>query len=91
MRIHVNNSTDQHYKLKKALHIANFSVMTPEQFRHVKSKDQESTWHPQNENEEDTQYYVSILLEANRNIDQYEQYWFPAPENPGDEESHTPI
>ena len=30
MGIHVNNFTDQPYKLKKGLHIANFSVMTPE-------------------------------------------------------------
>ena len=36
-------------------------------------------------------YYVSSLLKTIRNNDQYEQYWFPTPENPGDEASHTPI
>ena len=50
-----------------------------------------STWHLLNENEEDAIFYVSSLLKANRNNDQYEQYWFPTPENPGDEDSHTPI
>ena len=50
-----------------------------------------STWHLLNENEEDAINYISSLLKANRNNDQYEQYWFPTPENPGDEESHTPI
>ena len=44
-----------------------------------------------NENEEDAVYYISSLLKANRNNDQYEQYWFPTPENPGNETSHTPI
>ena len=90
-RIHVNNFTDQPYKLKKGMHIANFSVMTPEQMKHVRPIDPVSTWHLLNENEEDAVHYISSLLKANRNNDQYEQYWFPTPENPGDEASHTPI
>ena len=91
VNVHINNFTDQPYKLKKGLHIANFSVLTPEQMKHVKPIDPVTTWHLLNENEEDAIYYVSSLLKANRNIDQYEQYWFPTPENPGDEDSHTPI
>ena len=91
MRMHVNNFTDQPYKLKKGLHIANFSVMTPEQMKHVRPIDPVSTWHLLNENEEDAVYYISSLRKANRNNNQYEQYWFPTPENPGDEMSHTPI
>ena len=90
-KIHVNNFTDQPFKLKKGMHIANFSVMTPEQMKHVRPIDPVSTWHLLNENEGDAVYYISSLLKANRNNDQYEQYWFPTPENPGDEESHTPI
>ena len=43
MKIH--RFTDQPYKLEKALHIANFSVMTPEQMNHVKPLDPVSTWH----------------------------------------------
>ena len=91
VNVHINNFTDQPYKLKKGLHIANFSVLTPEQMKHVKPIDPVSTWHLLNENEEDAIYYVSSLLKANRNNDQYEQYWFPTPENPGDEDSYTPI
>ena len=59
--------------------------------KHVKPIDPVSTWHLLNENEKDAIYYVSSLLKANRKNDQYEQYWFPTPENPGDEDSHTPI
>ena len=91
MRMHVNSFTDQPYKLKKGLHTANFSVMTPEQMKHVRPIDPVSTWHLLNENEKDAIYYISSLLKANRNNDQYEQYWFPTPENPGDEASHIPI
>ena len=91
MRMHVNNFTDQPYKIKKGLHFANFSVMTPEQMKHDRPIDPVSTWHLLNENEEDAVYYIISLLKANRNNDQHEQYWFPTPENPGDEASHTPI
>ena len=91
VNVHVNNFTDEPYKLKKGLYIVNFSVLTPEQMKHVKPIDPVSTWHLLNENEEDAIYYVSILLRANRNHDQYEQYWFQTPKNPRDEGSHTPI
>ena len=56
MRIHVNNFTDQPYKLMKGLHIANFSVMTPEQMKYVKPTDPVSTWHLLKENEEEAIY-----------------------------------
>ena len=65
----------QPFKLKKGMHIANFSVMTPEQMKHVRPMDPVSTWHLLNENEEDAIHYISSLLKANRNNDQYEQYW----------------
>ena len=91
MRIHVNNFTDQHYKRKKGLHIAKFSVMTPEQMQYVRPIYPVSTWYLFNENEEDAIHYISSLLKANRSNDQYEQYWFPTPDNPGDEASRTPI
>ena len=58
-RMHVNNFRDQPYKLKKGLHIANFSVMTPEQMKHVRPIDPVSTWHLLNENEEDAISYIS--------------------------------
>ena len=91
MRIHVNNFTDQPYKPKKGMHIANFSLMTPEQLKYVRPIDPVSTWHLPNENEEDAIFYIGSLIKANRNNDQYEQCWFTTPENPGDETTHTPI
>ena len=74
MRIHVNNFTDQPYKPEKELHIANFSMMTPEQMKYVRPIDPVSTWHLLNEYEKDVIYYISSLLKANRNNDQYEQH-----------------
>ena len=63
--IHVNNFTDQPHKLKKGMHIANFSVITPEQMKHVRPQDPVSTWHLLNKNEEDPIYYISNPLKAN--------------------------
>ena len=57
--------------------------------KHVKPIDPVSIWLLLNESEDDAIYYVSSLLKANRNNDQYGQ--FPTPDNPVDEQSHTPI
>ena len=43
IQIPVNNFTDHPYKLKKGLHIANFSVMRPERMKYVKPVDPIST------------------------------------------------
>ena len=66
MRIHVNNFTDQPYKLKKRLHISNFSVMTLEQMKHVRPIDPVSTWHLLNENEEDAVEHFNINRDLER-------------------------
>ena len=89
--IPVNNFTDHPYKLKKGLHIANFSVMTPEQMKYVKPVDPASTWHFLLNDQEQAAHYFSSLIKTNRNPQNSENYWFPTPENPGNPEEHTPI
>ena len=89
--ISVSNFTDHPYKLKKGLHIANFSVMTPEQMKYVKPVDPASTWHLLQSDQEQAAHYVSSLIKTNRNPQNSENYWFPTPENPGNPEEHTPI
>ena len=87
--IPVNNFTDHPYKLKKGLHIANFSVMTPEQMKYVKPIDPASTWHLLQNDQEQAAHYISSLIKTNRNPQNSENYWFPTPENPGNPEEHT--
>ena len=89
--IPVNNFTDQPYKLKEGLHIANFSVMTPEQMEHVKPVVPASSWHLLQNDQEHAAYYVSSLIKTNQNPQNSETYWFPTPENSGNPEEHTPI
>ena len=64
--IPVNNFTDHPYKLKKGLHIANFSVMTPEQMKYVKPVDPASTWHFLQNDQEQAAHYVSSLIKTNK-------------------------
>ena len=84
--IPVNNFTDHPYKLKKGLHIANFSVMTPEQMKYVNPVDPASVWHLL---QNDQEHYVSGLIKTNKNPQNSENYWFPNPENPGNPGGNT--
>ena len=89
--IHVNNFTDQPYTLKRGSHIANISVLTPEQLKYVKPIDPVTTWHLLQDNPENAVYYASSLIKSPKAKDNSENYWFPTPEQPGDPQTHTPI
>ena len=60
--IHVNKFTDQPYILKRGSHIANVSVLTPEQVKNVKPIDPVTTWHLFQDNPESDAYYSSSLI-----------------------------
>ena len=89
--IHVNNFTDQSHTIKRGSHIANFSVLTPEQMKYVKPIDPVTTWHLLQDNPENAAYYASSLIKSPKTDDNSEHYWFPSPEDPGDLQTHTPI
>ena len=91
VQIPVKNFTDHPYKLKKGLHIANFSVVTPEQMKYVKPVDQHSTWHLLQNEQEKAAHYVNSLIKLNRNTKNSENYWFLTPENAGNSDEHKPI
>ena len=38
----------------------------------------------------DTHMYVNELMKSNENEQNSENFWFPTPENPGNEAEHTP-
>ena len=88
--IPVNIFTNHPYKLRKGLHIANFSV-TPEEMKYVKPIDPASTWHLLQQDQEQAAHYVSSLIKANKNPQNQVNYWFLTPENPGNPEERTPI
>ena len=53
---------------KKGLHIASFSVMTPEQMKYVKPVDPASTWHLLQNDQEHAAHFVSSLIKTRKNL-----------------------
>ena len=87
--VSVTNTKESPYLIKKHTQIAEFSVVTPEQSKHIKPVDMAilSTI-PQDD--PDLTIYLNELLRTNRPEQQDNTFWFPTPENPGKPEGHTP-
>ena len=88
--VRVTNTTESRYLIKKRTQIAEFSVVTPEQSKHIKPVTMAIlSMIPQDE--PDLTAYVNELLRTNKPEQQHNTFWFPTPENPGKLEDHTPI
>ena len=88
--VKVNNTTESPYLIKKHTQIAEFSVVTPEQTKHIKPVDMAILrMIPQGDH--DLTAYLNELLGTNKVEQQDNMFWFPTPENPGKPEDHTPI
>ena len=88
--VRVTNTTETPYLIKKHTQIAEFSVVTPEQSKHIKPVDMAIlSMIPQDD--PDLTAYLNELLRTNKPEQQAKTFWFPTPENPGKPEDHTPI
>ena len=88
--VRMTNTTESPYLIKKHTQIAEFSVVTPEQFKHIKPVDMAIlSMIPQGD--PDLTAYLNELLRTNKLKQQDNTFWFPTPENPGKPEDHTPI
>ena len=88
--IRVTNTTESPYLIKKHTQIAEISVVTPQQFKHIKPVDGAIlSMIPQGDL--DLTAYLYELLRTNKPEQQNDTFWFPTPENPGKLEDHTPI
>ena len=88
--IRVTNTTESSYLMKKHTQIAEFSVVTPEQSKHIKPVVMAIlSMIPQGD--PDLTAYLNELLRTNKPEQQDSTFWFPTPENPGKPEDHTPI
>ena len=86
--VRVTNTTESPYLVKKHTKIAQFSVVPPEQSKHIKPVDI-LRMIPQDE--PDLTAYLNELLRTSKPEQQDNTFWFPTPENPGKPEDHTPI
>ena len=88
--VRVTNTTESPNVIKKHTQIAEFSVVTPEQSKHIKPVDIAIlSMIPQGDL--DLTVYLHELLRTNKPEQQNNIFWFPTPENPGKPEDHTPI
>ena len=88
--VRVTNATELPYLKEKHAHNAEFSLVTPEQSKHIKPVDMAIlSMIPQSDL--DLTAYLNELLRTNKPEQPDKTFWFPTPENPGKPEDHTPI
>ena len=88
--VRVTNTTELPYLIKKHTQIAEFSVVTPEQSKHIKPVDMAIlSMIPQSD--PDLTAYLNELLRTNKPEQRENMFRFPTPENPVKLEDHTPI
>ena len=88
--VRATNTTESPYHIKKHTQIAEFSVVTPEQSKHIKPVDMAIlSMIPQGD--PDLTADLNELLRTNKPEQQDSTFWFPTPESPGKPEDHTPI
>ena len=89
--VQISNFLDHPYTLKKGTHMAKFSILTPEQTKHIRPVNPTSVRHLLNNNHDDAIHYINSLFKTSKIDEVKETYWFPTPQNPGNEKEHTPI
>ena len=89
--VQISNFLDHPYTLKKETQIANFSILTPEQTKHIRPVNPTSVRHLLNNNYDDAIHFIKSFLKTSKSDEVKETYWFPTPQNPGNERDHTTI
>ena len=88
--VRVTNTTESPYLIKKNTQIADFSVVTPEQSKHIKSVVM-AILGMIPRGDPDLTAYLKELFKTSKPEQQNIFFWFPTPENLGKTEDHTPI
>ena len=89
--VQTSNFLEYTYTFKKRTHLANFSILSPEQIKHIHPLNPNSVKHLLNNNHDDAVFYIKSLLKTSNTDEVNEIYWFPMPQNPGNGMKHTPI
>ena len=89
--VQISNFLDHPYTLKKGTHMADLSILTPEQTKHIRPVNPTSVRHLLNNNHDDAIHCINSLLKTSKPDKVNETYWFPMPQNPGNEQERTRI
>ena len=87
----ISNFLYHPYTLKKGTYMASFSILTPEQIKHIRPLNPTSVRHLLKNNHDDAVHFKNSFLKTSRTDEVNETYWFPTPQNPGNEKEQTPI
>ena len=88
--VRVTNTTETPCLIEKNTQIAAFSVVTPEQSKHLKPVHM-AILSMIRQGDPDLTAYLNELLRTNKPEQQNKTFLFPTPENPGKPQHHTPI
>ena len=88
--VRVTTTTKSPNLIKKHTQIAEFSLVTPEQSKHIKPVDM-TILRMIPQDDPDLTAYLNELLRTIKPEQQKNTFWFPTPENPGKPEDHSPI
>ena len=86
-----SNFSDHPYTLKKEAHLVNFSILTPQQTKHIRPVNPISVKHLLNNNHDDAIHYINSLLKTSETDEINEIFWFSMQQSPGNEREYTPV
>ena len=89
LNIRITNLTDFPHTIKNHTKLAELQILKPEDTKQIRPVDAATLKLLQDP--DDTHMYVNQLMKSSENEQNVENFWFPTPENPGNEEEHTPI
>ena len=89
INIRIANLTDFPHTIKNHTKLAELQNLKPEETKQIRPIDAAALKLLQDP--DDTHMYVNELMKSSENDQSGENFWFPAPETPRNEEEHTPI
>ena len=89
INLRIANLTDFPHTIKNHTKLAELQILRPEDTKQIRPIDVATLTTLQDP--DDTHMYVNELMKSSENEQNGENFWFPTPENPGNEEEHTPI
>ena len=85
----IANTTDFPYTIATDTKVAELQILKPDETKMIRPVDIAAlnllTEH------DDVVTYINALMQVERPEDNEEKFWFPTPENPGNEQEHSPI
>ena len=87
--IKIANTTDHPYTIATDTKIAELQILKPEETKMLRPVDI-AAFNLLAEHD-DVVTYINALMQVERPEDNEKKFWFPTPENPGNEQEHSPI